>query len=81
MTDRQPETTEEENAILGHADEWADWTPAGCERAADMLRKLAEHKRRLTVALTDLMVSYDNLNWHMAHDDDPTPAVRSRMPM
>lgn len=36
----------------GHADEWADWTPAGCETAADLINQLVAQRDGLVKALS-----------------------------
>lgn len=36
---------------LGHADEWADWTPAGAEEAADLIQQLVAQRDGLVTAL------------------------------
>lgn len=38
--------------VLAHADEWADWTPAGCEEAADLIKQLVAQRDGLTKALS-----------------------------
>lgn len=38
--------------VLGHADEWADWTPAGCEEAADIIKQLVAQRDGLATALS-----------------------------
>ena len=37
---------------LGHADEWADWTPAGAEEAADLIQQLVAQRDGLVKALS-----------------------------
>jgi len=38
--------------VFGHADEWADWTPAGCEEAADIIKQLVAQRDGLVTALS-----------------------------
>jgi hypothetical protein len=38
--------------VLGHADEWADWTPAGAEEAADIIKQLVAQRDGLAKALS-----------------------------
>ena len=38
--------------VLGHADEWEDWTPAGCETAADLIQQLVAQRDGLATALS-----------------------------
>ncbi len=37
--------------VLGHASEWADWTPAGCEEAANLIEQLVAQRDGLVNAL------------------------------
>lgn len=37
---------------LGHADEWDDWTPAGAEEAADIIKQLVAQRDGLVKALS-----------------------------
>lgn len=37
---------------LSHADEWADWTPAGAEEAADLIQQLVAQRDGLVKALS-----------------------------
>ena len=36
---------------LGHADEWSDWTPAGAEEAADIIKQLVAQRDGLVTAI------------------------------
>jgi hypothetical protein len=44
--------TPETAYVLGHADEWADWTPAGAEEAADIIKQLVAQRDGLVKALS-----------------------------
>jgi hypothetical protein len=38
--------------VLGHAEDWADWTPAGAEEAADIIKQLVAQRDGLVTALS-----------------------------
>ena len=38
--------------VLGHADEWEDWTFTGCETAADIIKQLVAQRDGLVTALS-----------------------------
>lgn len=38
--------------VLGIADDWADWTPAGAEEASDLIRQLVAQRDGMAKALS-----------------------------
>ncbi len=42
----------ETSYVLAHASDWADWTPAGAEEAADIIAQLVGQRDELVAALS-----------------------------
>ena len=68
----------ESSVILGHADEWHDWTQSGCERAAQMMELLVADRDLLLQAVNVIAGNAQCADNLLSHKDVALEALRLR---